>query len=593
MWCFRRRDASTDSTPFPYRQLFVLALCRISEPIAFMSIFPYVYYMIESFHITSDDRGIALYAGMVTSAFAFAEFLAGVIWGRLSDRFGRKPILLCGLAGTGISMIIFGFSQNLATALIARALGGILNGNQGVLQTTVAEVVTDDAHRPLGFSIMPVVWCIGSIVGSAIGGALADPVRNYGWSPDTIFGQYRFLLPNLVCTAVVVFGMIVGIFFLEETHEDLKDRKDYGVEAGKWFLSLFKASAKQATSSKRDYMEETLTLLHDEDLPDYRSAASSPQLSPTYTPHGLPPAYQSVEGSPRSSLNSDSIRDYEAARTLPVLSISSAFSRQVVLNIASYGILAYHTISAEQLLSVLFSMPATDEQVSLPFHFTGGFGLPTKSIGGILSVQGVIQVVATLVVFPPINRRLGSLSLLRITAFSYPFLYMLVPYLTLLPSHLRMACVYGILVWKVSAQAFAFPSTQIMLVNSAPSTKVLGTLNGAAASSASLGRALGPIISGLVQSAGLANGILGLPWWVNALIAAAGVAMTLFMSHESTKAGLSEKQPSPEHGHLLEDTFSGSQGTADLPNASLETLQATPTSPILQRFPSSSRLDKL
>lgn len=93
-----------------------------------MSIFPYIYYMVSSFHIAKDDRSIAMYAGMVTSAFAFAEFSCSVAWGRLSDRVGRKPVLLGGLAGTGLSMLLFGFAPNLTTALIARALGGFLNG---------------------------------------------------------------------------------------------------------------------------------------------------------------------------------------------------------------------------------------------------------------------------------------------------------------------------------------------------------------------------------------------------------------------------------------------------------------------------------
>lgn len=84
--------------------------------------------MIQSFHITSSDKQIAIYAGLVTSAFAFAEFSTSVMWGRLSDVVGRKPILLMGLAGTGISMIIFGFAKNLQVALLARALGGLLNG---------------------------------------------------------------------------------------------------------------------------------------------------------------------------------------------------------------------------------------------------------------------------------------------------------------------------------------------------------------------------------------------------------------------------------------------------------------------------------
>ena len=126
--------------------------------------------MIASFEITSSHNEIAIYAGMVTSAFAFAEFSSGVVWGRLSDKVGRKPVLIGGLAGTGLSMIIFGFASNLPVALVGRALGGLLNGyvyvdtcgfeapvnvitdeeqfrNIGVLQTTVAEMVTVKEHQ--------------------------------------------------------------------------------------------------------------------------------------------------------------------------------------------------------------------------------------------------------------------------------------------------------------------------------------------------------------------------------------------------------------------------------------------------------------
>ena len=131
-----------------------------------MSIFPYVYYMIKDFGVAKHESEISVYAGMVTSAFAFAEFSSGVAWGRLSDKIGRKPILLTGLAGTAISMLIFGFAPNLPVALLARALGGLLNGyaprsltwrteladgrflrNVGVLQTTVAEMVTVKEHQ--------------------------------------------------------------------------------------------------------------------------------------------------------------------------------------------------------------------------------------------------------------------------------------------------------------------------------------------------------------------------------------------------------------------------------------------------------------
>jgi len=318
-----------------------------------MSIFPYIYYMIESFGITSDGKQIALYAGLVTSAFAFAECLAGPFWGRLSDKYGRKPILLTGIAGTGLSMLVFGFARNLPMALIARALGGILNGNIGVLQTTVAEVITVEAHQARAYAIMPFVWCLGSIVGSAMGGALADPVRNYSsaFNHGTIFERYPYLLTNLVCAAVVAFSLTIGMLFLEETHEDKKERRDIGLETGNWILSRFWRSAAAPVSSRKgDHSEEAYMLACEDDLPpDYSSTASSPVLPPVV---GLPPPeYRSIEGSPRSSEADADARggfagDVEEAlldtqresRKAPA--ISCAFTRQVVYNIVGFGILA-------------------------------------------------------------------------------------------------------------------------------------------------------------------------------------------------------------------------------------------------------------
>jgi len=93
-----------------------------------MSIFPYIYYMVRDFNITDDKTKISCYAGMVTSAFTLAEFSTSLFWGRLSDKIGRKPVLLMGLGGTGLSVLIFGFAQSLPVALFARALGGFLNG---------------------------------------------------------------------------------------------------------------------------------------------------------------------------------------------------------------------------------------------------------------------------------------------------------------------------------------------------------------------------------------------------------------------------------------------------------------------------------
>lgn len=329
----------------------ISGLCRICEPIAFMSIFPYIYYMIESFHITDDSNRIALYAGLVTSVFAAAECLGAGFWGNLSDRMGRKPILLTGLAGTGISMLMFGFAPNLPIALFARALGGALNGNIGVLQTTVNEVVKVEAHQARAYAIMPTVWCMGAFIGAGLGGGLADPVRSYPavFQPGTIWEQFPYLLTNLVCTGVVAFSMIVGFLFLEETHEDLKNKRDVGLEFGNWILTPFARMARSKISGQKgDLSDESLMLMVDDLPPDYRSTASSPELCPT-SPAGLPPPYRSIDCSPRQSLSdmeADMARDVEEALNgseqnhKAAASKSSAFTKQVVLNITGYGILA-------------------------------------------------------------------------------------------------------------------------------------------------------------------------------------------------------------------------------------------------------------
>ncbi|KAF2864330.1 MFS general substrate transporter [Piedraia hortae CBS 480.64] len=492
---------------FPTKQLFVLGLCRICEPIAFMSIFPYIYYLIESFDITTSHDRIALYAGLVTSAFALAECVAGPFWGRLSDQHGRKPALLSGIAGTGLSMLIFGFSRSLPMAMLARALGGLLNGNIGVLQTTVAELVTVEAHQPRAYATMPFVWCLGSIIGSALGGGLADPVHNYPslFSRGTIFERYPYLLTNLVCAVVVLCSFTIGFLFLEETHEDKKHERDIGIEIGRWLLG------------KAHHREETSLLAHS---------------SPSYgTDCGVPPgAFFPLE------------EPDEALQPLKQeVSVIKAFSPPILLNIVGFGILAYHTISAEQLLPVLFSLPRDSQHPADPVHFTGGFSLPTSTIGAILACQGLIQMFTTLILFPWVTRHLGILATYRLSVFTYPFLYLVVPYLTLLPASLQLPGISLVMIWKVTAQAFAYPSSSIMLANLAPSTRVLGTLNGVAASAASGSRAVGPTLSGCVQAIGLALGVVGLPWWVNSSVAIVGATLATVMRERKSGDRVKEK----------------------------------------------------
>ncbi|KAJ9305345.1 hypothetical protein DTO217A2_5136 [Paecilomyces variotii] len=510
----RRPAGDDDRKAFPTRQLFVLALVRICEPIAFMSIFPYVYYMVESFHVTTNDGKIALYAGMITSSFTFAEFTAGMFWGRMSDKIGRKPVLIMGLIGTAISMIVFGFAPNLATAMIARALGGLLNGNIGVLQTTVAEIVTVKEHQPRAYSIMPFVWCLGSIVGPAMGGALAQPCDNYPWlfQRGTVFDQFPFLLPNLVCVAVLGLGITIGILFLEETHPERKLRRDHGLEIGRWIICAFQRLFTEHVEESAKGLSFNEDFEHDDPPPVYRSKENSPRLS-------------SVKG-PQVVSQGDDVEKQSESKGCGV---QKAFTKQVILNIIAYGILAYHSVSFDQLMPVFLSTPKSNDTVTLPFQFSGGLALSTKRIGFMLAVQGVYSMIAQLWLFPFVVRHFGTLRTFRFVLAIWPPLYFVVPYLILLPSRLQIPAVYAALISKITLHVIAFPSTAILLANAAPSHTVLGSINGAAASTASLSRAFGPTITGFLHSRGSTSGYSGLAWWACGIVSIIGAIQSFWM----------------------------------------------------------------
>ena len=292
-----------------------------------MSIFPYAYRMIESFEITNDSTQISIYAGMLITSFAFAEFSTGMIWGRISDKIGRKPVLIMGLIGTALSMIAFGFAKSLTSAVVARALGGLLNGNVGVLQTTVAELVTVKEHQPRAYSIMPFVWCLGSIIGPAMGGALAMPCEAYPWlfPRDSLFERYPFLLPNLVCVLVLMSGITVGVLFLEETHAQRKNVRDCGLDCGHLISTKVFGDCQEVCEDRKAIVPAAEEQILDDQPPGYRSTEGSPRITVVSRFNALPA----------------SITDVEVAAQRDVdLGASKTFNKQVIMIIIGYGILA-------------------------------------------------------------------------------------------------------------------------------------------------------------------------------------------------------------------------------------------------------------
>ncbi|KZV80868.1 MFS general substrate transporter [Exidia glandulosa HHB12029] len=213
-----RPVARPKTTPLPFKQLLVIVVVRITEPICYSLIFPFVNDMIEHVGITKDPQYVGYYSGLVEGTFAFAQFFTVLSWGRLSDRIGRRPVLLTGCFGLIFATILFGFARTFWAMVFARALSGALNGNVAVLKSSLGEI-TDKTNRARAFSLLPLTWSIGSVLAPIIGGFLARPVDNFPglFGGFQLFMDFPYLLPCLAGASISLCGVVLGIFFLKET----------------------------------------------------------------------------------------------------------------------------------------------------------------------------------------------------------------------------------------------------------------------------------------------------------------------------------------------------------------------------------------
>ncbi|KAJ2995153.1 hypothetical protein HDV02_001038 [Globomyces sp. JEL0801] len=173
--------------------------------------------MVKDFGL-SKEEDIGYSVGFIASAFSFAQLLTSMMWGWLSDRYGRRPILLFGLIGNSVSILMFGLSKSLTWAIVSRFACGFLNGNIGVAKTVLGEI-TDKSNQAKAFSLIGLNFGIGMVIGPSLGGVLANPTKTMPY----LFGNIQFLetypyfLPCLCSAMITLVGFCVGYLFLPET----------------------------------------------------------------------------------------------------------------------------------------------------------------------------------------------------------------------------------------------------------------------------------------------------------------------------------------------------------------------------------------
>ena len=124
----------------------------------------------------------ALVVGLLSTSFSLMQFLFAPIWGRLSDIFGRRPIILAGLLGSAVSYLAFGLAASLPMLFAARILAGIAGANIPTAQAFIADSTTPE-NRAKGMGLVGAAFGLGFIFGPAIGGFLS----HWGYSAPAFF----------------------------------------------------------------------------------------------------------------------------------------------------------------------------------------------------------------------------------------------------------------------------------------------------------------------------------------------------------------------------------------------------------------------
>ncbi|KAI1759989.1 MFS general substrate transporter [Hypoxylon sp. FL1150] len=451
--------------------------------------------MIASFGV--ERKEVAKWAGVTSSVFSLAQSITAVPWGRASDRLGRKPVIMTGLLCTMVCFLIWGMSTSLTMAITVRAIQGASNGNVGIIRTMVAEMVTEKELQPKAFSVMPLVWSVGSVFGPAFGGLFAKPADQWPglFGNSTFFKAYPFAFPNMIGAIFFLVSLATGILFLRETLESKRHSRDWGLVLGERIKEAFREHPHRRAQRLRRYSFQD-------------AEVTAPLLSADARPTTAIAVKGRIE-KPKSH------------------SMSAVFTRQSIINLVSYTFLALHSVAFDQVLPVFLNYPPiehTPENTSLPFRFTGGFGLTHARIGTIFAGYGVVSGLIQFLLFPVLCHRFGVLNCFKICVMTFPLVYIVTPYTVLIEdTTMRYVALCMILIVKSFAVIVGFPSTTILLTNSASSLSILGTLNGFATTFSALGRASGPALTGVAFTWGVKHDVIGLPYWILASIAALGI----------------------------------------------------------------------
>lgn len=205
------------------RPLIVIYTAIILDAVGIGLIFPILPSLLQDVVHAQD---VAPYIGVMTALYAAMQFIFAPILGSLSDRLGRRPVLLISLAGAAINYLVLAFAPSLWLLLLGRAIAGLTSANVSVATAYVTDISPED-KRPRRFGLLNAMFGIGFIIGPVLGGVLGD---------------YWVRLPFIAAAVLNGFNLLFAYFVLPESRTPTKGKIDLAalnpLRSLRWALSI-------------------------------------------------------------------------------------------------------------------------------------------------------------------------------------------------------------------------------------------------------------------------------------------------------------------------------------------------------------------
>jgi len=200
--------------------LFILYLVVLIDMIGFTLVIPFLTYFIQDLAEKAGTVGVGnrdWWVGITLAAYTFGQFLFTPVISTMSDKFGRRPIIIFGLISNTIFLFAFGLSGSLWFALIVRFLAGVGNANIAVSRAYIGDV-SEPEKLAARMGLLGAAFGLGFMIGPFLGGVLSNPADVIGGIFDNNFWrEYPYLLPCIFSSLLSGISLILAIFKLPES----------------------------------------------------------------------------------------------------------------------------------------------------------------------------------------------------------------------------------------------------------------------------------------------------------------------------------------------------------------------------------------